>query len=161
FDTVERVTLVPGPLFSERALTLGKGQLNFSVGYSFIDFSELNGTDLDNLKSPGLLGGLVEESRVLLDTVPEGVTKHADETLYKYPVTSFLLRTRVDLQAHIAVPTLRYGIAKDWDVSLAIPVVNTFLRVRNERVPVLDVDFSKASFVAAIDALGHRRDLGF
>src|SRR5262245_52757016 len=46
FDAVERSTGVPGPLFSERALNLGAGRLNFSVGYAFIDFSELNGTDL-------------------------------------------------------------------------------------------------------------------
>lgn len=48
----EPSTNVPGPLFSERALTLGKGQWNFSVGYSYVDFSELNGVDLDNIRSP-------------------------------------------------------------------------------------------------------------
>src|SRR5262245_29057847 len=35
----ERSIGVPGPLFNERALTLGKGQLNFGVGYSYVDFS--------------------------------------------------------------------------------------------------------------------------
>src|SRR5262249_16765045 len=55
FDTFERVTGVPGPLFSERALTLGKGQINFSVGYSYINFSTLNGTELDNIANSALL----------------------------------------------------------------------------------------------------------
>src|SRR5262249_48311477 len=45
----ERSTSVPGPLFSERALTLGRGELNFGVGYSFIDFSDFNGTDLHRI----------------------------------------------------------------------------------------------------------------
>src|SRR5262249_28844931 len=34
-DTFERSTNVPGPLFSERALTLGEKQLNFGMGYAF------------------------------------------------------------------------------------------------------------------------------
>src|SRR6266850_3420545 len=32
-DIFERLTSVPGPLFSERALTLGRGRFDFSVGY--------------------------------------------------------------------------------------------------------------------------------
>src|SRR6185369_2611212 len=51
----EPSTGVPGPLFSERALTIGKGQFNFSLGYSFVEFDAFNGTDLHNLKTPGLL----------------------------------------------------------------------------------------------------------
>lgn len=51
----ERSTTVPGPLFSERALTLGQGQLNFGVGYSFVDFDELNRASLHAFTSPALL----------------------------------------------------------------------------------------------------------
>jgi hypothetical protein len=47
--------------------------------------------------------------------------------------------------------TLRCGITDNWDVGLSIPVVNTFLRVRNEKVQVLDVDPSKAGYVCKVN----------
>ena len=93
FSTFERSSGVPGPLFSERAPTLGKGQLNFSVGYSFVDFNELNGTDLDNLRSPGLLGGLASDNdRVLLNTVPDGAPPLSpSEELFRYRYSTSVL----------------------------------------------------------------------
>ncbi len=160
---------VPGPLFSERALTLGKGQLNFSVGYSYVDFSELNGVDLDDLRSPGLYGGLVSDSdndRVRLEELPDEIRNleryqlSPDEDPYRYRYSTFLLRTHIDLQAHIAVPSVRYGITGNWDISLSIPIVNTFLRVKNEKVQELDIDLSKAGFLVAVDRNnGRRRNL--
>ena len=59
-DIFERASGVPGPIFSEHALTLGAGQLNFGLGYAFIDFSHLNGTTLDNLRSAGLTNPLYD-----------------------------------------------------------------------------------------------------
>jgi hypothetical protein len=154
-DTFERLTGVPGPLFSERALTLGKGQFNLSVGYSFVDFTELNGTDLDDIRSPALLNEIFPAEATLLGELATG------EPLFFAPVSASLIHTQLDLQAHIVVPTLRYGITDRWDLSLAIPIVNTFLRVRNETVRVADLDSSRAGFLFAIDAHGQNRLLGF
>src|SRR5581483_11677727 len=115
----ERVTSVPGPLFSERALSVGKGQLNFGVGYSYGDFSRLNGTNLDNLS----------DSALLLDpTLKEAVPLNRSQGVFAAPIILSRLRTSVDLQTHIAVPSVRYGITENWDVSLAVPIVNTYLR---------------------------------
>src|SRR5262249_48580217 len=63
-SSFERSVGVPGPLFSERALTLGEGQLNFGVGYGFIDFSKLNGKTLDNIRSPAFLASFFLNERV-------------------------------------------------------------------------------------------------
>ncbi|MCS6924562.1 MAG: transporter [Candidatus Binatia bacterium] len=115
----ERSTGVPGPLYSERALTLGKGQFNFSIGYSYIDFDEFNGTDLGNIVSPALINEIF-----LPDLEFNGIPL--------FPFVLSQLRTRIDLQAHVIVPAFRYGITDHWDVSLAIPIVNTSVRVRNE-----------------------------
>jgi len=123
----ERTTSVPGPLFSERALPLGKGQLNFGVAYSYIDFSELNGTDLDNLSSSALL---------LDPTLKEAAPFLRAQGLLAAPIVLSTLRTKLDLQVHVAVPTLRYGITNDWDVSLAVPILNTALRVKTATIPV-------------------------
>jgi len=154
-DTFARLTGVPGPLFSERALTLGKGKLNFSVGYSFVDFSELNGTDLDNIRSPALLNEIFSGERTLLGRLTTG------EPVFFAPISASLIRTQINLHAHIAVPTLRYGITDRWDVSLAIPIVNTFLRVRNDTVRVADLDSSRAGFLLAKGAQGNDLLLGF
>lgn len=152
----ERSTGVPGPLFSERALTLGKGQLNFGVGYSYIDFSDLNGTDLDNIRSPALLNEIFDDEAVLIGNLPNG------EPVFLAPTSGSVLRTRLDLQAHAMVPTLRYGLSERWDVSLSIPIVNTFLRVRNEAVRVVDVNPAAARAAITLDAQGKLKDfLGF
>jgi hypothetical protein len=150
-DIFERLTGVPGPLFSERAPTLGKGQFNFAVGYAFLDFSELNGTDLDNIRSPGLFTEFFPEESFPVGQLPTG------EELFFVPVSDSLLRTRIDLQAHVIVPTLRYGITDKWDVSLSIPIVNTFLRVRNESVRVVDPAFP-AGGAFTLDAQENLKD---
>lgn len=118
----ERSSGVPGPLFSERALALGKGQLNFSVGYSYVDFSNLNGTDLHHLDSPAHLLEIFNPNENFV-----------------FPLSLTTLRTKLDLKAHVIVPAARYGITENWDVSLAIPIVNTFMRVRNESVRAVDL----------------------
>ncbi len=155
----ERSSSVPGPLFSERALTLGKGQWNFSVGYAFIDFSDINGTSLDNIRSPGLFQGDDRDSAVPSDD-PRGIPLlQPGETLVADPIFQAVLRTRIDLNAHIIASALRYGITENWDVSVVIPIVDTFLRVRNELIPVVDADFSRAHFLYARDAQGNLRRL--
>jgi hypothetical protein len=139
-DVFERSTSVPGPLFSERALTLGKGQLNFGVGYSFIDFTELNGTDLGDIRNPAPLTETITDPtdptdpKIVMGSLPNG------ELVPFGPVVISQVRSRIDLQAHVIVPTLRYGITPYWDMSLTIPIVNTFLRVKNGLVRVLDTD---------------------
>jgi hypothetical protein len=152
----ERSTGVPGPLFSERALTLGEGQLNLGVGYSHIDFSDLNGTSLDNIRSPALLNAIFDEEKVKTNFNFRG------DPVFLAPSSGSVLRTRLDLQAHVMVPTLRYGLSERWDVSLSIPIVNTFLRVRNEAVPVVDVNPAAARAAITLDERGKLKDfLGF
>lgn len=126
----EQVLEVPGPLFSERALTLGKGRLNFSVGYSYVDFSELNGTSLHDLASPALF----------LDPSPKEAVSTGGGGFFLAPAVLSKLHTRLDLNAHIVAPTFRYGITRKWEVGLTIPVLNTFLRIRETSVPAVVVD---------------------
>ena len=158
----ERSTGVPGPLFSERALTLGKGQLNVGMGYSFVDFSDFNGTDLDNIQSPALLNLVSTDKAVQQQLVPPGVVLRPGETLFSAPSSASVIRTRLDLNAHIFVLSLRYGLTENWDVGLTLPIVDTFLRVRNENKPIVDVDSSRASFFFTRNAQGQiSRGLGF
>jgi hypothetical protein len=151
-DIFQRQTNIPGPLFSERALTIGKGQFNFSVGSSFFNFSELNGTHLHNIRSPGLILELLTEESTPVEHPPPGVEVRPGERLSSAPLFASLLRTRISLEANVISPTLRYGITDAWEVGLSVPIVNTFLKVRNELIPV--VDLTSARFLLLLDAQG-------
>jgi hypothetical protein len=106
----ERTTGMLGPLFAERALTIGKGKFNFNIGYAYVEFDDINGTNLNNLNTgPG----------VLLTSNQTGAAQ---------------LRTRLDVQTQVIAPTFRYGITDDLDVSLVIPILNTSLRIDNTTV---------------------------
>lgn len=161
-DSYERLTGVPGPLFTERVLTLGKGQFDFSTGYSFIDFSDLNGTDLDNIRSPAFLAAVFDGEGVSVGQPPAGVELGAGEKLFSAPSSLSLIHTHINLQAHVIVPTLRYGLTNNWEVGLSIPIVNTFLRVKNEIAQAVDLDPASASFLFVRDTQGNfLRPLGF
>src|SRR5262245_31106865 len=46
-DTMERRAGIAGPLFGERAETIGRGFFDLSLTYSYIHFTTINGDDLD------------------------------------------------------------------------------------------------------------------
>lgn len=48
-DVYERSTSTFGPLFSERAQTIGRGRFLVGVSHSVLEFDEFNGTGLDNI----------------------------------------------------------------------------------------------------------------
>lgn len=124
----ERATMVPGPLFSERAMTLGRGQLNFSVGYSFIDFQELNGTSLDHLRNPVLITTPVGTAQPTNLLAPNG------RTFLYFPAALSTDVIRMDLEAHVITPTVRFGVTDRWDIGIAVPIVRTSLKVRTDAV---------------------------
>ena len=124
----ERATTVPGPLFSERAMTLGRGQLNFSMGYSFINLQELNGTSLDHLKNPVLLTTRINTPQPTTIRAPNG------RPFIYFPVSLSKDVIRMDLEAHVITPTVRFGVTDRWDIGIAVPIVRTSLRVKTEAV---------------------------
>lgn len=114
----ERSAGMFGPLFAERGLTLGKGKFNFNIGYAYVGFDHINETSLDNLRTgPGVL---------LTQQVP-GVTG---------PANAVQLHTNLNVQTQVVVPTFRYGVTDRLDFSLVVPILNTFLRIRNTNVLV-------------------------
>lgn len=134
-DAYERLTGVSGPLFSERALTLGEGKLNLGIGYSFFDYSDINGVALDKLGNPGLIAEFFPTE----EQVPLGPPTSEGELLFPLAISLSQIRTHIDLSAHVVIPTLRYGVTDQWDISLSVPIVSTYLQVRNEAVRIVDV----------------------
>src|SRR5262249_30049427 len=68
-DTFEGQARVLGPIFGERAETIGKGNLNVGVSYSYVNLKTINGDDLDDLVNKTSVNG-----RVASFPVPGGVT---------------------------------------------------------------------------------------
>ena len=110
-NVFERSTGILGPMFAERALTIGKGNFNFALGYAYVGFDDINGKSLNHL------------------TTRNGVfvTNQGDAAE---------LRTNLDVQTHVIAPTFRYGITDQLDVSVILPILNTSLRIRNTTVAV-------------------------
>ena len=55
-EVLERSAKTFGPLFTERAVTLGRNKFNLNVSYTYIKFDEFNGKNLDKLDQPGREG---------------------------------------------------------------------------------------------------------
>jgi len=123
--------------------------LNFSVGYAFIDFSELNSTDLDNIRDPAFQRGFLPEQAVpQKPPYPPGLPMPGNgEFLYFAPMVGNIQRTRITLQAHVVAPTLRYGLTDRWDIGITIPILNTFLRVRKDIVPFADSPNAQFAYI--------------
>jgi hypothetical protein len=120
-DVVERRAGVLGPILGERAETLGPGQLDLAVGYSFVDLSTINGEPLDDLVNVPTLGG-----RVLFFSVPGGVKLRDGRQTTILPARAAV---DIDLTAHIITPSVTYGVTPDLDLNVTLPLLRTALEV--------------------------------
>src|SRR5262245_29678843 len=105
-DTFERQPGVAGPIFGERAETIGRGQLNVAASYSYVRFSTINGDDLDHLPNRRLVGG----QAIVFPVRPTGVI------LRDGRVTNFLpvrVVADLDVEANISTPSFTYGVTPD------------------------------------------------
>src|SRR5207244_3545527 len=120
-DTLERQTGVAGPIIGERAETIGKGQLNLAVSYSYVDLTSINGDDLDSLLNRPRVNG----KRIVFPV--QGVVTLADGRLANFlPVR---VVADLDVQAHIVAPSITYGITNGFDVNATLPLLRTSLDV--------------------------------
>jgi hypothetical protein len=110
-DSFQRLNIPLGPVFSERAETVGKHKLGLALNYTLVQYDTINGYDLDNLTSND----------------PNGPGDHiavcASPTLCE-PV---LGSAHIDLEAQIVSLSVTYGLASNLDVNLVLPLVRTYL----------------------------------
>ncbi len=98
-EVFTRTTDSLGPIFAERATTLGEKKINFGFSYTYIDYSKLQGKDLHNLKSI-----------VFLDQ------KQKDKNLLQ-------LDFDVNVKSNLFSFYGTYGITDRWDISMLVPVL--------------------------------------
>jgi len=107
----ERTTTSLGPIFAERAQTLGKNRINIGWNFSFLSHSSLRGLDTEDFRftfvhqdvgAPGL-----GDSDNELDTID--------------------LQMNLDINSTVAVFFTSYGVGDHIDVGFALPIINTEL----------------------------------
>lgn len=137
-EIYERSARTFGPLFAERAVTLGKGRFNINASYTYLKFDQINGNDLDSLTSrveqaqlngqPGF-AGLVRP-----DLVGQfnGLTQ--DQVFTE--VTADL-----SIEAQITDFSFTYGVLDNFDLNIDIPIVRTYAHIGVDQ-QILDPRFS-------------------
>src|SRR5262249_37032091 len=127
-DTVERRPGPLGPILGERAETVGQGQFDLALTYSFVDLTTINGEPLDHLVNSPRVNG-----RFLFFPVSGGTKLKDGRFTTELPVRVVL---DIGVEAHIVSPSVTYGVTPDLDVNLTLPIVRTSLDLRTRsRIP--------------------------
>jgi hypothetical protein len=120
--TVDAPQLRPelaGPIFGERAETVGRGRLDFTASYSFVRLATIDGESLDDLVNRRTVG-----NRFLFFRVRPAATLADGRVTTLLPVHVTL---DIGVEAHIVSPSVTYGVTPDLDVNVTLPVIRTSL----------------------------------
>jgi hypothetical protein len=120
-ETFERQTRVLGPILGERAETIGGGEMDVALTYSYVHPTRINGQDLDDLMNAPTVGG-----RVVSFPVPGGVTL-ADGRFTNFLPVQVL--ADLDVVANIITPGVTYGLTPNLDVNFTLPLIQTDLDI--------------------------------
>jgi hypothetical protein len=111
-----------GPIFAERAQTLGKGRVLVGATHNAFRFSKVRGVDLENID---LAFTHVNADFAGCDTVFGG-----DCSLVGIPGLEndyMTLQLQLDLDVNATVFALNYGLFDFMDIGVAVPIVSTSL----------------------------------
>lgn len=113
-----RTTESLGPLLTERATTLGARKLDVTLAYTRLNFTKLQGQDLDDLDLVFRRG----------DINGNGIR----DTSGPFSFESDIIRARlkVDLNEDIVAFIATYGITSVWDVGLVVPLIHIRLKAK-------------------------------
>jgi hypothetical protein len=104
----ERTSETLGPLFVERPDTLGRGKINTSVSFQYVQFDQWDGQDLGGLTAPAPI--------IARETDANGNLLRRSAWEYRY---------NLGLINHIVGLSLTYGLFDDLDVNLTVPLMST------------------------------------
>jgi hypothetical protein len=114
--TFVRTTETLGPLFAERAQTLGRGKLNVHGSYTFFRYDEFSGEDLGHLQvtarhQPDVIGLPDVREQFELDTIRMSVD--------------------LDIRVQIFAMAATYGLTDRLDVGIFVPIVHVDMEVKS------------------------------
>jgi hypothetical protein len=128
--TFRRASSSFGPLFGERALTIGRGKLNAGVNYQHTSYDTFEGQDLDN----GSIKFYLRHQdccTVVSSPAPPGfvLTEDPNDTRFNPPFEGDLIEAALSLDAttHTTAAFANFGLTDRWDIGLAVPFVSVSL----------------------------------
>jgi hypothetical protein len=138
-----------GPLFAERAVTIGHRKVNFGFTFQQTTYDSFEGIDLES--------GDLRVIREHNDCCPGGVGIPTNPTNFTPDFERDLLRSRLSttIDSRTTAFFVNYGVTERVDVSLAVPIVNVSLDARVD-AEVLRTGSGDASTTHQFDASGAR-----
>jgi hypothetical protein len=124
-----------GPLFGERALTIGRHKLSAGVTYQRTPYTSFEGQDLDDGSIKFYLRHEDCCTVVLLPVAPGfDLTLAPNGTRLNPPLEGDLIEASLSLDATTNTTAIfaNYGLTNRWDVGLAVPIVNVQLDAKVE-----------------------------
>jgi hypothetical protein len=118
-----RTSISPGPVFAERAPTLGRGRMLAGVSYNAFHYTTLRGVDLSNVQlvfTHANVDNPTCDSIAGQDCAPLGVPNLENDIM---PFTLSL-----DLDVKLISFVVTYGLSDHFDIGVALPIVSTSLR---------------------------------
>ncbi len=125
-EVLERSAKTFGPLFSERAVTVGRGKFNINTSYTYIKFEEFNGKNLDKLTNRVERAFVPETGTVEYFGLFRGFNCDDDGDCDN--VAGDQVRLDLDLEAQLFDFSFTYGVLDNLDVNIDIPVLLTYAR---------------------------------
>ena len=109
------VTKSLGPLFAERADTLGKGRFDFQVVWSNANYKKFNGQKLSSLSAD------------VSPTIPQGLPPNS-------PGFDELLQINLDVTVitNFVGFFSTYGITDNWDLNILLPLINNRIKAKSK-----------------------------
>jgi hypothetical protein len=126
--TFVRTTETLGPLFAERASTLGRGKFSLHASFTAFRYDEFNGQDLNDL---------MVVARHQPDTIPP------DDVRTSFELDTIRIHVDLDIRVQMLAMAAAYGLTDRLDIGILIPIVRVDMdvRARAEIVPSPDNPF--------------------
>jgi hypothetical protein len=115
-STFTRTTETLGPLFAERAPTLGRGKFNVNAAFTFFTYDTFNGDEIDNLH---------------VDTTHQSDVLPPDHVRTSFELDIIRINLDLDIRVRIFSLAVTYGVTEHLDVGILVPLVNIDMRVKS------------------------------
>ena len=118
-DIYERSTSTFGPLFTERAQTIGKGRFLMGLSSSYFEFDEFTGIPLDNLPASA-----VQTSGIIGKSILSPNENTVAAGLEMNPFADLDLIYDLEIEQMITSFLLTYGVTDRIDVGVIVPIID-------------------------------------
>lgn len=125
-EVLERSAKTFGPLFTERAVTLGRNKFNINASYSWIRFDSFNGKNIDHLRSQAEVAYVPETGNTQFFGPSRSADLDGNGT--QEALIGDELDLHLDLETQLWDFSFTYGVLDDLDVNFDIPVLYTYAR---------------------------------